>query len=70
MCDYDDFVFTCGHSVQKLKSHCHQARNHPQHICYFVQFLRNVWPQGRKCDACVATEQAAAGQHQIRRAIQ
>ncbi|EGO60337.1 hypothetical protein NEUTE1DRAFT_75300 [Neurospora tetrasperma FGSC 2508] len=29
MCDFDEFVFTCGHSTFRLKAYCHRARNDP-----------------------------------------
>ncbi|KAK4122320.1 hypothetical protein N657DRAFT_536962, partial [Parathielavia appendiculata] len=52
MCDFDEFIFTCGHSVFRLKCYCHYARNHPFHQCRRVKKLRSCWDQGRDCDAC------------------
>lgn len=52
MCDYDEFIFDCGHSVCRLKCYCHKARNHPFHECHFVKKLRSCWDQGRECDDC------------------
>ncbi|KAK3906192.1 hypothetical protein C8A05DRAFT_29978 [Staphylotrichum tortipilum] len=60
MCDFEEFIFTCGHSTFRLKSYCHFARNHPQHACRRVKKLRNCWDQGRPCDACAAEAEAAA----------
>ncbi|KAK0728597.1 hypothetical protein B0T26DRAFT_609918, partial [Lasiosphaeria miniovina] len=52
MCDFEEFIFTCGHSVYRLKSHCHQARNTEGHRCRRVKKLRNVWDQDYPCDDC------------------
>lgn len=54
MCDWEEFLFTCGHSALRLKSYCHYARNSPGHQCRRVKFLRSSWPQGVPCDSCVA----------------
>ncbi|RYC61083.1 hypothetical protein CHU98_g5111 [Xylaria longipes] len=55
MCDFEEFVFECQHSVVKLKSHCHFARNDPNHQCFGVKMLRESWRQdGQLCDNCVA----------------
>ncbi|KAK4156254.1 hypothetical protein C8A00DRAFT_30849 [Chaetomidium leptoderma] len=56
MCDYDEFLFTCGHSAIRFKCYCHSARNHPTHACRRVKKLRDCWLQGRKCDACTAAQ--------------
>lgn len=53
MCDFEEFIFTCGHSVFRLKCHCHYARNQPDHHCRRVKKLRNCWDQDRECDACL-----------------
>lgn len=58
MCDFEEFIFTCGHSVFRLKNYCHQARNHPTHQCRFVKKLRNIWDQANACDQCIATATA------------
>jgi hypothetical protein len=52
MCDFEEFIFTCNHSVFRLKSYCHYARNDPHHQCRRVKKLRNCWDQNRECDAC------------------
>jgi len=52
MCDYEEFLFDCGCSEQRLKSYCHFARNDPHHQCFGVKKLRDVWEQRRLCDAC------------------
>ncbi len=57
MCDWEEFIFTCGHSEFRLQSYCHYARNHPYHECRRVKKLRNCWDQGRPCDACAAEYQ-------------
>ncbi|KAM7209198.1 hypothetical protein V8F20_000536 [Naviculisporaceae sp. PSN 640] len=52
MCDYEEFVFTCTHSTIRLKSYCHFARNDPNHQCFGVKKLRNVWDQNYECENC------------------
>lgn len=53
MCDYEEFLFECGHSTILLKSHCHFARNDPNHQCLGVKVLRESWRQeGQLCGAC------------------
>ncbi|KAJ2979232.1 hypothetical protein NQ176_g3377 [Zarea fungicola] len=52
MCDFEEFVFTCGHNALDLKDYCHQSRNHPRHECNNVKRLRNSWYQGRPCNSC------------------
>jgi len=52
MCDYEEFLFDCGHSHQRLKSYCHFARNDPNHQCFGVKKLRDVWEQQTVCDDC------------------
>ncbi|AEO62388.1 uncharacterized protein THITE_2029041, partial [Thermothielavioides terrestris NRRL 8126] len=52
MCDWEEFIFTCGHSVFRKKCYCHFARNHPQHLCNRVQKLRHCWDQPYPCDPC------------------
>ena len=52
MCDYQEFLFICSHSVVKLKSHCHFARNDPNHQCFGVQVLKKVWDVPEICDKC------------------
>ncbi|KAI0896759.1 hypothetical protein F4806DRAFT_440213 [Annulohypoxylon nitens] len=54
MCDYDEFLFECKHSVCRLKSYCHFARNDPNHICLGVKKLRDSWLQtGQLCEKCI-----------------
>ncbi|KAJ4306185.1 hypothetical protein N0V88_000981 [Collariella sp. IMI 366227] len=57
MCDFDEFIFTCGHSVFRLKCYCHFARNHPLHHCHRVKKLRSCWDQDRPCDPCIEERQ-------------
>lgn len=73
MCDFDEFVFTCGHSTFRLKAYCHRARNDPYKEYHYVKKLRDVWDQTYPCSECVNRAQAAAaaaqqgqqaGQHQ------
>ena len=52
MCDYEEFLYDCGHSQQRLKSYCHFARNDPNHQCFGVKKLRDVWEQQTVCEAC------------------
>ncbi|KAK3684881.1 hypothetical protein B0T22DRAFT_464371 [Podospora appendiculata] len=52
MCDFEEFVFTCSHSIIRLKSYCHFARNDPHHQCFGVKKLRNVWDQTTECEKC------------------
>ncbi|KXH46824.1 hypothetical protein CNYM01_13153 [Colletotrichum nymphaeae SA-01] len=69
MCDWEEFLFTCNHSVLRLKSYCHFARNDPGHQCFGVKVLRNSWQQSVPCDNCILAWQGqshphfAAGQH-------
>lgn len=54
MCDWEEFLFICGHSVLRKKSYCHFARNEPTHKCARVRVLRNCWVQeGTLCDDCI-----------------
>ncbi|KAK3945927.1 hypothetical protein QBC46DRAFT_336095 [Diplogelasinospora grovesii] len=53
MCDYEEFIFTCTHSTVRLKSYCHFARNDPNHQCFGVKKLRNVWDQDFECERCM-----------------
>ncbi|KAF6817377.1 hypothetical protein CMUS01_12112 [Colletotrichum musicola] len=52
MCDFEEFLFTCDHSIVKMKSECHFRRNDPGKQCFSVKVLKVTWPQGRECDAC------------------
>ncbi|KAL2017637.1 hypothetical protein VTK56DRAFT_1905 [Thermocarpiscus australiensis] len=52
MCDFEEFIFTCGHAFIRLKNYCHYARNHPQHHCRRVKKLRNCWLQPDECERC------------------
>jgi hypothetical protein len=61
MCDYEEFLFDCGHSQQRLKSYCHFARNDPNHQCFGVKKLRDVWEQQTVCDACAMQWAAQSG---------
>ncbi|ORY59454.1 uncharacterized protein BCR38DRAFT_57419 [Pseudomassariella vexata] len=55
MCDWEEFRFECNHSVVKLKSYCHFARNDPNHQCLGVKVLRKSWKQDfQLCDDCTA----------------
>ncbi|KAK4131340.1 hypothetical protein BT67DRAFT_351706, partial [Trichocladium antarcticum] len=54
MCDWEEFLFTCGHSQFRLKCYCHQARNHPLHRCRRVKKLRCIWEQPGPCEGCRA----------------
>ncbi|KAM9875133.1 hypothetical protein VDGL01_10803 [Verticillium dahliae] len=53
MCDWEEFLFTCSHSIVKLKSYCHFARNDPHHQCFSVKVLRHSWRQGVPCEKCL-----------------
>ena len=53
MCDFEEFYFTCGHSVVKRKSYCHYSRNHPRHECISVKVLRHSWQQQTPCETCL-----------------
>ncbi|KAK3370218.1 hypothetical protein B0H63DRAFT_527955 [Podospora didyma] len=53
MCDFEEFIFTCSHSTIRLKSYCHFARNDPNHQCFGVKKLRNVWDQDYECGDCM-----------------
>ncbi|OLN85867.1 hypothetical protein CCHL11_05398 [Colletotrichum chlorophyti] len=54
MCDWEEFLFTCNHSILRLKSYCHFARNDPNHQCFGVKVLRNSWRQNVPCDDCIS----------------
>ncbi|KAK2038100.1 hypothetical protein LZ31DRAFT_139336 [Colletotrichum somersetense] len=54
MCDWEEFLFTCNHSIVRLKSYCHFARNDPNHQCFGVKVLRNSWRQNVPCDNCIS----------------
>ncbi|OAA68238.1 hypothetical protein SPI_00433 [Niveomyces insectorum RCEF 264] len=60
MCEFEEFLFNCECSKIRLKSYCHAARNDPNHQCFRVKILRNVWEQGRDCDECIAKRAAAS----------
>ncbi|TEA21908.1 hypothetical protein C8034_v003241 [Colletotrichum sidae] len=62
MCDFEEFLFTCNHSIVKLKSHCHSARNDPIYQCFSVKVLRNSWRQSTPCDNCILAW-SQPGQH-------
>ncbi|KAK0384909.1 hypothetical protein NLU13_7388 [Sarocladium strictum] len=52
MCAWEEFLFICNHSVLRVQSRCHFARNDPQHRCYNVKQLKNTWLQDRPCKEC------------------
>lgn len=53
MCDFEEFLFECGHGIVRFKSNCHFRRNDPNKECYSVKVLRNSWKQdGEVCDSC------------------
>lgn len=53
MCDFEEFLFECGHGIVRFKSNCHFRRNDPNKECYSVKVLRNSWKQdGEVCDTC------------------
>ncbi len=54
MCEFEEYLFSCGCSQMRLKSYCHYARNHPKHYCLGVKKLRDVWDQQTPCQACLA----------------
>lgn len=55
MCDWEEFLFECGHSTVRLKSYCHFARNDPNHQCLGVKVLRESWKQdGQLCESCIS----------------
>ncbi|OAA57657.1 hypothetical protein ISF_06898 [Cordyceps fumosorosea ARSEF 2679] len=59
MCDFEEYIFTCGHNALNLKAYCHQSRNHPRHECNNVKRLRNSWFQDRQCNVCARAENGA-----------
>lgn len=58
MCDYEEFMFTCGHSITKMKSECHFRRNDPGKQCFGVKVLKATWFQGVPCASCINNRQA------------
>ncbi|KAF9882052.1 hypothetical protein CkaCkLH20_00088 [Colletotrichum karsti] len=65
MCDFEEFLFTCSHSIVRLKSYCHFARNDPNHQCFSVQVLRNSWQQSTPCDNCLSAWQSPQGHQHV-----
>ncbi|GJC99509.1 hypothetical protein ColKHC_08335 [Colletotrichum higginsianum] len=61
MCEFEEFLFSCRHSVVKKKSYCHFARNDPNHQCFSVKVLKNTWFQGVPCDNCITAMLFAQG---------
>ncbi|KAF3018209.1 hypothetical protein E8E14_012495 [Neopestalotiopsis sp. 37M] len=54
MCDFEEFLFECGHGIVRFKSNCHFRRNDPNKECYSVKVLRNSWKQdGQVCESCL-----------------
>lgn len=53
MCDYEEFLWVCGHSVIKFKSYCHFKRNHSDERCNRVKMLKSVWNQEVLCENCI-----------------
>ncbi|KAK1569709.1 uncharacterized protein LY79DRAFT_528194 [Colletotrichum navitas] len=60
MCNYEEFYFSCGHSVVKMKSYCHFAHNDPNHQCFSVKVLKAVWSQGALCAECYESTSSAS----------
>lgn len=52
MCEFEEYLFSCGHSTVRLKNHCHIARNSTGHKCRGVKVLRSSWYQGVPCESC------------------
>lgn len=53
MCDWEEFQFVCGHTAERLLSHCHFARTDPYHQCYGVKVIKNAWVQRVACQSCI-----------------
>ena len=53
MCEYEKFVFTCGHTPVRRSVYCHAARCNERHNCYSVKVLKRVWQQRGICPDCV-----------------
>ncbi|EPE04917.1 hypothetical protein F503_00071 [Ophiostoma piceae UAMH 11346] len=54
MCEYEEFIFSCGCSQKRLNSYCHLARNDLNHQCFSIKKLRHVWEQQTECKSCIA----------------
>ncbi|GKT50358.1 uncharacterized protein ColSpa_10539 [Colletotrichum spaethianum] len=67
MCDWEEFLFTCNHSIVRLKSYCHFARNDPNHQCFGVKVLRNSWQQSVPCNNCISVWQDQERSHFVAR---
>ena len=63
MCDFKLITYTCGHYEHRLASHCHFARNDPNHQCFGVSTCKKTYPQVIKCYRCTLEDEqkAAAG---------
>ncbi|OBT71386.1 hypothetical protein VF21_09492 [Pseudogymnoascus sp. 05NY08] len=62
MCDYEQFLFTCGHSPIRRSSYCHTARVDDLHQCFSVKVLKRVWQQAGICPDCRTQAESGARQ--------
>lgn len=58
MCDYEQFIYTCGHTPTRKYSHCHAARCNDYHMCRSVKVLKRVWHQAFDCPDCMQGNQS------------
>jgi hypothetical protein len=66
MCEYEQFVYTCGHTPIRRSSYCHSARCDDAHQCFSVKVLKKVWRQASICPECQNQMEARGGlQHQL-----
>ena len=64
MCEYEQFIYTCGHSPCQRSAYCHSARNSPPpHQCFSVKVLKRVWSQDGFCPRCAGRMVAQQQQH-------
>lgn len=57
MCEFNELIFTCGHSTYPLKAYCHRARNDFYHECHYVKKLRAVYLETWRCKKCRTEEE-------------
>ncbi|KAI9827501.1 MAG: hypothetical protein M1832_004851 [Thelocarpon impressellum] len=62
MCNYQYISYLCGHHEYRLLSHCHFARNDPNHQCFGVKTCKRETHQQMLCwDCTVAAEGRGLG---------
>lgn len=52
MCEFEEFRFTCNHSVVRLRNYCHSTRSDDLKECFGVKRLTRSWQQAVPCEDC------------------